>query len=103
MARKFHGVIEAVRYGPDGQVQMVRFYERRGASFSDHMLMTRVELISRLKAGKVYLTGRRVERMASTFELSGEVNLAGQAGSEWLVSRQATDARQDNLSGVPLF
>ena len=30
---KFDGLIEAVRYAPDGKIILVRAYERRGATF----------------------------------------------------------------------
>ncbi len=34
MAKKFDGVIEAVRY-KNGQIAVVRAFERRGTTFSD--------------------------------------------------------------------
>ena len=42
MAKKVDGVVEAVRYR-DGQIEVVRAYERRGAAFSDRLLLTRKE------------------------------------------------------------
>ena len=45
MARKtIDGVIEAVRYSPDGAISVVRTYQRRGAVWSDHILLGRKEL-----------------------------------------------------------
>jgi hypothetical protein len=44
MAKKFDGVIEAVRY-KNGQVEVVRAFERRGAAFSDRILIPRRELL----------------------------------------------------------
>lgn len=40
MPARFDGVIEAVRYSPDGKIEVARAYERRGAAFSDHVLIT---------------------------------------------------------------
>ena len=51
MAKKFDGVIEAVRY-KDGQIDVVRAFERRGAAFSDRIMIDRKELLERLKEGK---------------------------------------------------
>jgi len=41
---KFDGVIEAVRYSPEGAVSQVRMYERRGPTWSDCVLLDRAEL-----------------------------------------------------------
>jgi hypothetical protein len=40
MAKKFDGVIEAVRY-KDGQIEVVRTFERRGAAFTDRLMLNR--------------------------------------------------------------
>ena len=50
MAKKFDGIIEAVRY-KNGQIVTVRAYERRGATFSDRLLIERKDLLERLKTG----------------------------------------------------
>ena len=71
---KIDGVIEAVRYKPDGQILWVRAYLRRGSTYSDRILLDRQELIELLKSGKSFVSGARVELMASTFQV-------GQAGA----------------------
>ena len=76
--QKFDGIIEAVHYAKDGQVVWVRAYERRGSTFSDHILISRQELVNRLKAGKLYLTGQRKEFLASTFDSAQPVHLLPQ-------------------------
>lgn len=73
MAKKLDGVIEAVRYTPDGKIFLVRAYERRGATYSDHLLIRRDDLAARLKAGKRYVVGTRTEFLASTFVVKSEV------------------------------
>ncbi len=95
----FDGVIEAVRYSPQGQIEFVRAYERRGAAFSDCLLLDRATLIQRLKARKRFLTGRRLERLAGTFETSREVQLIARNGQEIIATRP--DAGHDMLEGVP--
>ena len=67
MAKKFDGVIEAVHY-KNGQIVTVRAYERRGAAFSDRVLIDRKELLERIKGGKQFVIGKRKEFMAGTFE-----------------------------------
>jgi hypothetical protein len=89
---KFDGVIESVRYGADGKITWVRAYERRGATFSDWVLLDRAALVERLKAGKKFVIGRRVPLLSSTFETSlpirlvekedGAIVVAGDTGSE---------------------
>lgn len=102
--KKFDGVVEAVRYAPDGKVELVRVYERRGAAFSDRVLLTRQELIERLKARKRYYAGQRVRFMAGTFELGQPVSVQGNSGSEVLVSGAADkNSKEDALAGIPLF
>ena len=97
---KFDGVIEAVRY-KNGKIEVVRAYERRGATFSDHVLIDRAALLERLKGGKRFVTGQRRELLASTFEVGKAVSLVGQNGGQ--VVTTAGQDRQDHLDGVPLF
>ncbi len=74
---KFDGVIEAVRY-KGGKIDVVRAYERRGATFSDRVLLNRKMLIERIRQGKQFVIGQRKEFMASTFEIGKSVNLIGE-------------------------
>jgi hypothetical protein len=97
---KFDGVIEAVRY-KGGRIDVVRLYERRGATFSDHVLMNRAALLAGLKQGRRYVTGRRKELWASTFEVGQPVKLLGQDGDQVVTTRE--QAGQDQLEGVPIF
>lgn len=101
MAVKFDGVIEAARYAPNGALMMVRAYVRRGASFSDHVLIERDALVERLKSGKKFMTGQRVNSMASTFENLKAVQLTGSKGQE--VISTSTQTARDLLEEVPLF
>ena len=101
--QKYDGVVEAVRYTPEGQVKLVRVYLRRGPTWSDITLMTREDFVSVLKSGKRVMAGKRVEYMAGTFEVSKPIELKGQEGREVIyVSQQPSNGR-DNLEGVPEF
>lgn len=99
---KYDGVIEAVHYQPEGQVAWVRAYQRRGPTFSDHLLIQRQELIEQLKAGKNFRVGERKPYLAGTFEVGEAVRLVQHEGRELLVvGEQQGD--QDQLKGVPIL
>jgi uncharacterized protein YjhX (UPF0386 family) len=100
MAKKFDGVIEAVRY-KNGQIVMVRAYERRGSSFSDHLLINRRDLLERLRSGKKFVTGSRKELLASTFESDKPVQVVSRDGKEFISTREAVE--RDELEQVPVF
>jgi len=101
MAKKFDGVIEAVRY-KNGQIVVVRAFERRGAAFSDRVLLDRRELLDRLKKGKKYVVGKRTELMAGTFEVQEKsLQVLEQNGREVISTR--ADAVHDELEQAPVF
>jgi hypothetical protein len=97
---KFDGVIEAVRY-KSGKIDIVRAYERRGATFSDRVLLDRKTLIERIKQGKHFITGERKEFLASTFEVGKLVNLIGADDKQIITTRDQSE--RDELEGVPAF
>ena len=100
MAKKIDGVIEAVRY-KNGQIVLVRAYERRGATFSDRVLLERKTLLERLKKGQQYITGSREELLASTFTNGKSVLLVTQDGHDLLATN--ANATRDELEDAPLF
>ncbi|MEW5872002.1 MAG: hypothetical protein AB1894_22225 [Chloroflexota bacterium] len=99
---KFDGVVEAVHYQPDGQVAWVRAYVRRGATFSDHVLLDRQAIIELLKSGKRYLSGQRVPLRASTFETGDALRVLQKNDREVLVVGEIETDR-DRLEGVPII
>ncbi len=100
MAKKIDGVIEAVHY-KNGQIVTVRAYERRGAAFSDRLLIERKELLERLKTGKKFVIGTRKEFMAGTFDAGQAVQVAARDGKEFIATR--TEADRDDLAPAPVF
>ena len=100
MAKKVDGVITAVHY-KNGQIVNVRAYERRGATFSDHILLDRKSLLERLKNGKKFAVGTRKELLASTFELGKPVQMINRDGKEIISTRQEAD--RDELEQAPVF
>jgi hypothetical protein len=100
MAKKFDGIIEAVR-SKNGQIVTVRAYERRGASFSDRMLIDRKDLMERIKSGKSFITGTRKEFWAATFEEGKPVMLVSRDGKDFISTREGSD--RDELEETPFF
>ena len=100
MARKkLDVVIEAVRYAAGGQVALARVYQRRGPTYSDCFLLSRDELVERLRKGQRVVAGQRVRYLSSTFEVLAELRLSGH---EALVC-SAGAGESDSLPGVPVF
>ena len=100
MAKKIDGVITAARY-KNGQIIAVRAYERRGATFSDHVFLDRKELLERIRNGKKFVVGERKELLASTFELGKPVEVLNHNGKEIIATRNEAD--RDELEQAPVF
>jgi hypothetical protein len=97
---QFDGVIEAVRY-KGGKIDIVRAYERRGATFSDHILLNRKALIERVGQGKRFVIGQRKEFMASTFEVGKPVKLLGKDDQQIITTGDQSE--HDELEDAPAF
>jgi hypothetical protein len=96
--KRIDGVIEAVRYLQDGKIEFVRAYERRGAIWSDHILLQRAELVERLKKGRRFVTGQRKLYLGSSLETGKPVR--------YMRDRISTDDEantRDLLTGTPVF
>lgn len=102
MAKKFDGVIEAVRYNPDGQIALVRAYVLRGVTYSDRVLLDRETLLKRIKEGQKFTTGQRKEFLASTFEFGKTVKALGANGHTLLTTREDVP-QHDELEETLIF
>jgi hypothetical protein len=100
MAKKYDGVIEAVRY-KNGQIVVVRAFERRGAAFSDRLLMDRRELLERLKEGRKFIVGKRKELLAGSFEEGKPVKVVSRDGKDFISTSDQSD--RDELEQAPVF
>ena len=101
MVKKFDGVIEAVRY-KDGQIDVVRTFERRGAAFTDRIMLDRREFLERIKKGKKYVVGIRKEFLAGSFDVQEKaVQVLERDGQEILSTRAGAD--HDELEQAPVF
>jgi hypothetical protein len=95
-SKKVDGVVEAVRYAPDGKVALVRIYERRGPAFSDRILLDREQFAAVLQGKKRFVAGKRLAFYGATFETGAEIRLV----NGYIQSELGTGER-DDLKGVP--
>jgi hypothetical protein len=100
VTKKIDGVIEAARY-KNGQLLIVRAYERRGATFSDRVLLERKTLLERLQKGQQYVAGSREELRAGTFKVGKPVLIVKLDDRELLATHE--NATHDELEEVPIF
>jgi hypothetical protein len=99
---KYDGVIEAIHFYANGQMDWVRVFLRRGPTFSDGILLDRPGLLALLKDGKRFWIGQRLARLASTFKLAEPLHLVTYHNEDFLVvgDRQA---EHDFLEGIPVI
>jgi hypothetical protein len=101
MAKKFDGIIEAVRY-KNGQIEVIRAFERRGAAFTDRVMLGRDEFLERLKKGKKFFVGKRKEFLAGSFDVQEKpVQVLKRDGQEIISTRAEAD--HDELEQAPVF
>jgi hypothetical protein len=84
-------IIEAAHYKPNGQIDSIRAYERRGKTYSDCTLYTLNDLLDLIQKGKQVVVGQRVPHMASTFINTIPSELLNKSGQLTIVN--------DNRSG----
>jgi hypothetical protein len=99
---KYDGVLETVHFKPDGQLDWVRVYIRRGPIFSDRILLSRQAFIEKLKSGKRYWVGKRIHGMGGKFNVTQPVHLLHKEGNPVIVVGDARSAK-DELTGVPII
>jgi len=100
--KKFDGVVEAVHYGPDGKIDWVRAYLRRGPAWSDRVIIRRQELINEIKAGKTLVIGKRIDFMGGTFDVCDPIQVKGSDGQEVLVTSNSSQ-NGDHLEGAGII
>jgi len=60
-------IIEAVHHKRNGQIDFVRAYQKRGATYSDCLLVKRQELLELLVLGMRVVTGQRIPLLGTVF------------------------------------
>lgn len=103
MARvDYDGVIQAVHYDNQGQVEWVRAFLRRGPVWSDYVQLDRDDLVDKINSGLRFRTGERILYKGGTFETSLPVKLVKVNSHEVLVAGDG-QSKTDDLAGVPLI
>lgn len=97
----YDGVIEAVRYSSNGELDLVRVYMKRGFVFSDNILMDRNTLIEQMSNGKRFVTGQRKLNVANVFVTGKKLHLSGK--SKTIISTKEQAGNQDFLANVAIF
>jgi hypothetical protein len=102
MIRKkpYDGVVVAVRYTHQGEIDWVRAFERRGFVFSDRINLNRESLVERLKAGRRFKTGSRKTYQGSDFEVYHDIQIIENNGSSVIVVGQQSTGH-DALGDLP--
>ncbi len=95
--KKIDAIVEAVRYDASGQIEFVRVYKRIASTFADHSLLTRAELVERLKKSERFVSGKRQELQGATFDTGPELRLVANSS----VQTAEVTGDGDNLKGVP--
>ena len=95
---KLDGVIEAVRYTPEGQISLVRAFKRQGAVWSDRILLDRKGLSDWLASGKYLVVGQRRAYLGGSFTTGAAIQ---QVKAE--ISTKGQASGRDLLAGIPVF
>lgn len=99
---KYDGIIEAVRYLPNGNVDWARTYLRRGPTFSDYILLDRQALIEHINSGKKFYIGERIPLKGGSFKVFDPVKVIKKNGQEFLVIKEG-DVERDRLEKAPII
>jgi len=94
---KITAVIDSVRYLPDGGIDVVRLYERRGAVWSDYLLLSRIDFIKRIRKGKI-TAGSRKPFLGSDLNLGIPIHYEMDV---FFTGNQR--GKSDFMDGVPIF
>lgn len=100
-SEKIDGVVETVHYAPDGQIAYVRAYQRRGAAFSDVVLIGRADLLKILGSGSAYYTGERICGQGSQFKTFDRLQVVSSGDGD--VIHTTPSGNHDDLGATPLL
>jgi hypothetical protein len=102
ISRKADLVIVAARIdASSGRLTQAQAYERRGAVWSDVLLLDREALLARLSSRRKVYSGAPSAEVPGDFIVRGEIRLQGADGRAWL-ALGTTRVDRDDL-GIPVF
>lgn len=100
--QKIDGVVEAVHYGNDGNIQWLRMFKKRGFVFSDSVIVKRQDLVQFLEDRKIIFSGRRIPLRGSEFETDKQLRLK-EVNNHKIVITESVSNTHDHLDGVPIL
>lgn len=99
----FDGVVEAVHYKKTGRIDWVRAYERRGPTWSDHLIIDRKTLLKKLEEGKRFFSGKRIIFNASEFKLGKKLVIDDNGKGEVIITENTKQNLIDHLEDVEIL
>ena len=99
----FDGVVEAVHYKKTGRIDWVRAYERRGPTWSDHLIIDRKTLLKKLEEGKRFFAGKRNVFNASEFKLGKKLVIDDNGKGEVIITENTKQNLIDHLEDVEIL
>jgi hypothetical protein len=102
ISRKADMVVVAARYDPaDGRLLRAQAYERRGAVWTDLVLLDRDELLARLRSRRRVYSGAVEPGIPGNFSVRGRLRLQ-EANGRAVLALETSPTGNDEL-GVPIF
>ena len=101
--KRIDGVVEAIRYAEDGNLEEARLYLRRGGIWSDRLIYDRNNLLQLLQDGKKLYTGSRKKYQGSSFTLQHPVKLLNSKDRKNIILAGVRLANHDQIKDLPVF
>ena len=95
-------IIEAVHRKHNGQIDFVRAYQKRGATYSDCVLVKRQKLLEMLAKGNQVVTGERIPFLGTIFSDQKTVGLLTINNKQTIATTGST-VSQKELADTPLI
>ncbi len=99
----FDGVVDAVHYKKTGRIDWVRLFERRGPTWSDHLIIDRKTLLKRIEEGQNIYSGKRILYNASEFELGKKILIDDNGKGEVIITERTQQNLIDLLEDVEII
>jgi len=95
-------IIEAVHRKQHGQIDFVRAYQKRGATYSDCVLVKRQMLLEMLAKGNKVVTGQRIPFLGTVFSDQKSVGLLN-INNKQIITTTGSTVYQKELADTPLI
>ena len=95
-------IIEAVHHKHNGQIDFVRAYQKRGATYSDCVLVKRKELLEMFATGDHVVIGKRTPFLGTIFSDQKTVSLLTTNNNQTITTTGST-VNQKELAEAPII